>query len=269
MRRFIALSMLAVLATGCTIRFDSIVDVEQDGSGTLAVEVGFDEELRTMMEESGEGGFDLTQGASDAPEGWSIDEFTRGEFEGVRVSVAFTDLADLDRRLAELEASAEEDGSTPSLLRPGILTQEGDTFRFSMPVEGLEEDLSAVGGTGEDNPFGEMDVDEMIGQIFQIRFLVTLPGTITSHNADTVEGNTMVWDIGLVDEGRTLSATSEPSGGSGLTMILLIAAAVLAAGLVAFVAAILNRRRPDQTPPDDSDPGDDEPVPIGADPFAG
>lgn len=267
MRRLLPLISLTfvVLLTGCTVRFDSIISVEEDGSGTLAIEVGLDEEFRNLLEEQGDTSFAPDPDADDIPPGWTVEEFIDGDFEGFRVSVDFADLSELDRRLAELAESAEEDdgGAAPALLEPGILTQDGDAFHFSMPLQGLEEDLSAA--SGGDDAFGDIDFEQLMTELFEIRFLVTLPGSITDHNADRVEGSTLVWEIGLADEGTTLSASSQLGGGSGVTTILLIVVAVILVAVAGFFAVTVIRRRGGGDGGTPSPPGDEE-VAVAADP---
>ena len=45
---------------------------------------------------------------------------------------------------------------------------------------------------------------------------VTLPGEVTTHNADSIEGSTLTWNIDLLDEQESgsLSATADMSSGS-------------------------------------------------------
>lgn len=75
-----------------------------------------------------------------------------------------------------------------------------------------------------------------------MRFIVSLPGTIVSHNADSVNGNTLTWAIDFDDEGRTLQAVSD-IGGSGSSVPILGVVALVAA-VVLGVVLFLRRRRP-------------------------
>jgi hypothetical protein len=273
MKRVIPLLVLTLVLTGCKIRFDSVTTVEADGSGTLALEISLDEEFRQLIEESGEGSFfDLEQDLQDIPGGWTASEFSRGEFEGVRISAAFSDFADLDRRLAQLtEADGEE--VAPSFLQVSGLSRDGDRFTFRTELEGLEEGLTDLGATegGGDLGFEGFDPASLFGEVFEIRYLVTLPGEITSHNANVVEGNTLIWNIGITDEGRVLSAESDAGSGSAWGGWLAIAAIVVALGLLGFVALQWSRRRGAPVPLPSADPTAPVTPPVGdggADPFA-
>ena len=70
--------------------------------------------------------------------------------------------------------------------------------------------------------------------------MLTLPGEVTSHNADSISGNTLTWNIEISDDGRVLTASS--SGGGGSFPILAIVA-VIAALIVAFVFMQAGKRR--------------------------
>ena len=71
---------------------------------------------------------------------------------------------------------------------------------------------------------------------------VTLPGEVTVHNADSIEGSTLTWNIDLLDEQESgsLSATADMSSGSsgGSNTGIIIGTAVGAA-----VALLVVRQR--------------------------
>lgn len=242
MKRLVLLLTFAIVLTGCKVRVDSHITVEENGSGTFAIEMSLDEEFRQLSEQSDEGGIDFEEGIEDIPSGWSVESFVDGEFEGIRAAVEFADFADLDRRLVELAESGDADTSAPTFLDQSGLTRNGDRFEFKTELTGLEDDLSGLtsGGDG-DITFEGLDPAALFGQVFEIRFVVSLPGKIVNHNADSVDGNTLTWNVGFDDQGRTLQAVSDIGGGSSvpvLGVVALVAAAIL--GLALF----LRRRRP-------------------------
>ncbi|MFQ5426822.1 MAG: hypothetical protein ACE5EV_07055 [Gaiellales bacterium] len=270
MKRLVLLLTFAIVLTGCKVRVDSHIAVDEDGSGTFAIEMSLDEEFRELSEESGEGGIDFEEGIEDIPSGWSVEPFVDGEFEGIRAAVDFTDFADLDQRLIELAESGDADTSAPTFLDQSGLTRDGDQFTFTTELTGLEDDLADFGGGGEgDFTLEGFDPAALFEQVFEIRFVVSLPGTIVSNNADSVDGNTLTWNVGFEDEGRTLQAVSDVGGSSSSVPVLGVVALVVA--VVLGLALFLRRRRPGTPKGHVADPPDG-PVTGGdslADPWAG
>ena len=80
----------------------------------------------------------------------------------------------------------------------------------------------------------------IIGDLFEIRFNLTLPGTIGANNATSVNGNTLTWEVDLTDEGGTFEAVSTVGGGSSAMMI---GGAAVAAVAVAGIGMVAMRRR--------------------------
>jgi len=273
MKRMITPLLLAVALSSCTVRFDSHITIDADESGTFALEISLDEELRELAAQSGEAdGFDLTGDLGDAPPGWSITEFAAGEFEGFRIATDFADFADLDLRLAELTASTDAGSPAPTFLEESGLTRSGNDFAFRTTITGLQDDLAGLSGGSDDLTFEGFDPSTVFAQLFQVRFIVTLPGKIGANNADSVDGNTLFWDIGFDDEGLTLHAASTAGAGGGgstaLALGLLVFAAV-AIGVIVYRVSQRNRREEPVwmghvATPLTPDPDGE----VGADPFA-
>lgn len=245
MKRYIPILMILGLAlSACTIRFDVNMDINEDESGTFALFIGFDEEFQQLMEQGGgEGGFDITEGIEDVPEGWDVEEVVEDGFEGVRVSTTFNSLEELEVRLGELGDTADTGVGTDFLSDFG-LTHEGDEFRFQVDVSGLDEGLSdAVGETGGDDLLSGIDPTTLFEDLFEIRFKLTLPGTIGANNADSVDGNTLTWNVDVADEGGTYEAVSTVGGGSNA---LLLGGAAIAGLVVIGVGVTAMRRRKGQ-----------------------
>ncbi len=213
MKRFIPLIMLlGLVLSACTIRFDIGIDVNEDESGTFALFMGFDEEFQQLADEGGGEGFSLTEGLEDVPEGWTVENVVEDEFEGVRISTNFESFDDLDAKLAELGDTADT-GVGTDFLSDFSLTHEGDEFRFDVDVSGLDEGLTdAVGDSGGEDLFSGIDPASFFEDLFEIRFKLTLPGTIGDNNADEVDGNTLIWNVDLADEGGTLRQPHRPPG---------------------------------------------------------
>ncbi len=244
MKRYIPLLMiLGVALSACTIRFDVDLRINEDESGTFALFVGFDEEFQQLIEQGGGEGFELTEGIEDVPEGWTVENVVEEGFEGVRIQTPFNDLEDLESKLGDLGDTADS-GVGTDFLSDFALTHEGDEFRFEVDVSGLDEGLSdAVGDTGGDDLLSGIDPTQLFEDLFEIRFRLTLPGTIGDNNADSVDGNTLTWNVDPTDEGTTYLAVSSTGGGSSA---LLVGGIVAAAAVVAGVGFVAVRRRRDE-----------------------
>jgi len=243
-KRYVPIFLLLTLAlSACTIRFDVGVSVNEDESGTFTLFMGFDEEFQQLAEQSGGEDLDFTQELSDVPEGWTVEEVTEDGFEGVRISTEFTSFEDLQTRLEELGDNADT-GVGTDFLSDFELTREGDEFRFKVDVTGLDEELTgALGDSGGEDLFSGLDPSSLIEDLFQIRFKLTLPGEIGANNADEVDGNTLIWNVGLSDDGGTYEAVSSVGGSS--SALIFGGAAVAAVVVLGGGIAASKRRKSD------------------------
>jgi hypothetical protein len=203
------LACAAVLLAGC--RLDLLADavLEADGSGSVAIEATFDDELLAELEELG---VDPTVEleATAAAEGWRTSR-TATDAGGLRVTLA-RDVAtpdELGATLRELSDGLRDED--PALLvdievavdDEGAATLEG-TGRFRVPA--------TAGATLDGEPVGPSDdelasiVDRAVVSVFR----VTLPGTITTHDGDQLQGRTVSWE--LTPAPRTIAARSAPPG---------------------------------------------------------
>ena len=240
-RYFPILLLLALGLSACTIRFDVGVDVNEDESGTFSLFMGFDEEFQQLAEQGGGEDLNITEGLEDVPEGWSVEELTQDGFEGVKIGVEFDSFEELEQRLGQLNDTTDTGVGTDFLSGFG-LTREGNEFRFKVDVSGLDEELTgAIGEGGGDDLFSGIDPTSLFEDLFEIRFRLTLPGEIGANNADLVEGNTLVWNVGLADEGGTYEAVSTTGGGS--TALLYGGIAIAAVAVVVVGATAIRRRR--------------------------
>lgn len=237
MKRYALLMLLALGLSACTIRFDIGVDVNEDESGTFTVFMGLDEEMRELMEQSGGEDMSITdQLASDAPEGFEVEEYAEDGFEGVLLSTSFTSFDDLNTKLTE----TADEGSPTDMVNSFEFTHEDDEFRFSADVSGLGEGFTdAVGEAGGEDMLSGFDPSFM-SDLFEIRFQLTLPGEITEHNADSIDGSTVTWDLAFDESRDALVAVSSTSGGNSF---LLIGGAVIVVAAAAGIGVAASRRR--------------------------
>lgn len=264
-RLTVPMMLAALLMSACQIRTDIVIEINGDESGTIAFELGFDEELRQLAEsEGGEFSFDGFDGLSeDVPAGWTVGDFDDGEFAGTRISTRFSSLDDLRTQLAALDSGSDD--PTADFLDSVTVTRDGEMFHFAATLAQLDDTLQQAG----DFDFG-LDPAQFLGEIFQIRFIVTMPGEVTSHNADVIDGSTLVWEVPLDGRTRILEAVSGSSGGFPLFPLL---AAVGGIALVAGLWLTIQRRRHQIDAVMYGDTaghivGVGETQPVGADPFA-
>ena len=233
-KRIVPLLAFALLVSACQIRIDVGVVVNEDETGTLTLVVALDEELREFSAQSGSDEFDI----GEIPDGWTAQDYSDGEFEGTQVSTMFTSLEDLRIQIESLAEETSADGDeTLDFLSQITLTKEGSTFTFSADLSGLSDNLgTATEGAGADD-FG-IDSAALLADLFAIRVILTLPGEIVSHNADTVSENTLTWNLSIADEGRVIEARSKVGGDIGPVIGIVVLILVLA-----VIAYMVSQRR--------------------------
>jgi hypothetical protein len=219
MRRLLVVaSLLALVATACKIETNIGAVINADGSGTVVVELGLDEEAQ---------GFFL-EGGDDPFEGNELSELagarTRTEERGGLTYYIIE--ADVDS-VEEIEDLILSNDST--LLEDFNITVT-DTLVTITGTATAEQTL------GEDTEGLDPSVLE---DSFSAQVRFTMPGAIQEHNADDRDGNTLIWDVPILGGTLDIQAQSDPTGtpstgggdGGGIPVwvIVLIAAAVLAA----------------------------------------
>lgn len=269
MKRIAPLMALVVLLTGCKIRMDSNLVLNEDESGTYAIEMSVDSELRQLAEEQGGEPIDFTQGLEDVPEGWTVEEFTDGDFSGVRMGHPFSSIAEFEQELSDL---VETGGSATTGMLTGIgISHEGDEFSFESDLTGVGDTLGNLAGGDLGTEMEGVDMGAMFDQLFEVRIVITLPGEIGENNADEVNGNTLTWNVTLNDEGKVLSAVSSVGGGGG--GVVVVALAVLAGLILLALGAVYlqgRRRKKEQDAVESMGaPGEEAPAEDAAAPVAG
>ena len=187
------LTCFALLCTGC-FKFNVGFTIENDGSGTFAGEFAISRQLgETFSEESEdltcEEIFESTSDEtdlgplSDLPSGSEVVNFEDDEWCGYTFTAPFNDFG-----RSIIEAGDE---SFPIIEADGIL-------EFSFPLDDLGSDVEGF-DTGED------DIEpSLLLQAFGIpapEFIITVdfPGKIIEHNADSLNGSTLTWELDFFD----------------------------------------------------------------------
>ena len=99
------------------------------------------------------------------------------------------------------------------------------------------QDIGELGGEGL-----PIDPSQLTDEFFSANVVVTMPGTVTEHNADEVRSDgTLVWKIPFT--GSTEIVAASEFGASSSSWILLIVLAVVVVGVIAAaVATVVSRR---------------------------
>ncbi len=232
--------LLTLVLSACTIRLDVDLVVNEDESGSFALFMGFDEEFQELMEQGGGEEMNITEALGSAPEGWTVEEVTEDGFEGMRISTDYSSFEDLEAKLGGLGEGTDV-GVGGDFLSDFGLTREGDEFRFEADSSGVSDGIGdALSQSDGGDMMSGMDMSSLLGDLFEIRFNLTLPGSIGANNATSVNGNTLTWEVDLTDEGGTFEAVSTVGGGSSA---MLLGGAAVAAAVVAGIGVAAMRRR--------------------------
>ena len=242
----IFLSTLLIL-TSC-MKVTMSLEVDRDGNGTMEGSFLFSKKIAEIAEMSGEDTGDFCSQVTEdgemgvaPPEGADeVTLFEDDEWCGYSFSGTFQDFKVPD----------SEDETAPSF------AVEGDEITFSMEMDMGELGL---GDLSEDAGSDGIEFQQMM-EIFDIPepefvIAVTLPGEVTAHNADVIEGSTLTWNINLLDEQESgsLSATADMSSGSsgGSNTGVIIAIAVGAAVALLVVRQQVSAKKLDVSKEDD------------------
>ncbi len=249
MRRMVlATALLALVAVSCKAEINLAVDLQADGSGTLVVETGFDEEFREFAFQGTDPEEEIfADNALADLEGAEFSTYEEGEFTFYAITTPFDSVETLE---GELLGAAGDEAPVDTI----DVTVTDDEVRVSAQTAEAADALVS----GEDLEGFDLDI---LADTIAVHFRITMPGEVTSHNATRVlDDGTLEWDIPLTGAGLDIQAVSDPNaggGGGGVPAWLVGAAAVL---LVAGGGVYAMRRRKGSG--DDDDVLDA--VPVGA-----
>jgi hypothetical protein len=238
-KMLLAAALLALLLAACEAQIRVGLQINEDGSGTVAFETGFDDEFAELVFQGQDPESLVFEDLSlvEFPEA-ETGRFTEGDFTFYTVTVPFDDANELN------EIAANEDSPFENL----SVSASADEVR----VEGII-------GTGEDafidpNALEGGDFDTgALEDVFSFSVRILLPGEVTEENADrTLSDGTLEWDLPLSGESVSILAVSDPSGG-GSSFPWWVLAVVAVVGLLVVVVFILSRRSGSTPPEDDAD----------------
>jgi hypothetical protein len=222
MRRIVLMAaVLSVITAACKLEFNLAADIEADATGTVTIELGFDEEAAGFFLE----GTDPFEGA---PPSAVTQVVERGDMTFYQTSQPFGDEAELTALMTGDEAAFESFRAT---FAEDLVTVEGTTA-----------------GTGGFVNEGDLEgfTSDQLAESLTAKIRITMPGRVIEHNADSVDGSTLEWELDLFGGDVEVSAQSDPTqetatddGGSGFPVWLI---ALIAISIVAGVGYVLYRR---------------------------
>ncbi|MGH3443163.1 MAG: hypothetical protein ACRDUY_14205 [Nitriliruptorales bacterium] len=248
MRPSLALLLgLVALLPACQLRLAADVRVDTAGAGTFEFAVGLDPELRELLSDAG---VDVLAGLREVRErnsSWTVE--TEDEEDGglvVRLRADFADPGELTALVDDLHAGLDEED--PRVLEDVRLVQhDGGGLEFTADAGLIPP--TAPGAEGEGLAFDADDLERLLAErgdeLVRYDLRLTLPGEVIEHDADEVDGASLVWraPVGELEQVRAVSRPAE--GGTDLGQVAIVAAvaAVLGAALTLLVRG-LRRRTP-------------------------
>ena len=226
MRKYVlAFFGLALLLSACRIESNIILDINEDGSATVGVEVGFDEEIRDLMSQGGGDPSDLLSELPDlGGDGVEPIERVEGEMTFYGAETSVENLATYDFAGLQGESFSEF-----------LYEFDDNSATLAATV-----DATGIGDLGGDEL--PLDPSEITADIFAARVLVSMPGTVTEHNADEVSGDgTLIWNLPLAGS-KEIFATST-FGSTAPSWIWFLIGGILIVGIIAAVAAVMTSRK--------------------------
>jgi hypothetical protein len=219
----VAVAAVAVLLAACRAEVNVTLQVEEDGSGVMAFELGLDEEFRELMASQGADPDELFGDLETDLEEGTVTSREDGDMAYQGVELEFDDVSEVEGFLTD--ASSDFFGGFGAFSFD--MDESSATFDATLTAE--EQDL------GEDLPF---DPSQFTGDFFSASFLLSMPGSVTAHNADEVLADGRLrWDLPLLGGTTELHAESE-FGGSDFPWLFVIIGLVVVLGLAAMVGAI-------------------------------
>ena len=251
-----ALVAVVILLSGaCKVRTNIGIDVKEDGSGTVTVEVGLDDDAMKKvphLEES-------LRTADLTAHGWTLTGPVKEDdgFTYVRVSKPFANPEEAVKILTELSG-------TDGPFRDFTLTRSRSfahtkfhftgTIDFTKGIEsfsdsGLAQELDGK-PLGDDIKAIEQRINDTLDNVFQFQVRVRMPGGVTS-NAPTQAINGAVWQPRLSETGPVrLEASSDSSRWASILGSIAVAVAVVGLVVVLPVLFVLRRRGHGSVTPD-------------------
>ncbi len=229
MRRFFVLiAAVALITAACKIETNIEATLNADGTGTVAFEIGLDDEARDFLMQSGDDPF------ADTPAGATNTTVERGDMTYYVSTVPFSSAAELTRLVTE---------ETDSPFGTFSATFSETRVRVEGSIANIGGDLLGEGGVEGMDP-------GIIEESISANIRIVMPGKVTDTNADSTDGSTVTWSVPLFGGGALdIYAESDPTqspGGGGFPVWLIIVIVVV---VLAAAGYFVMSRRNSTTPP--------------------
>ncbi len=275
---FIVVLAGLVLLTGCNVQAGVDTNVNADGSGTVGIRLAADEELQDLLSgvADGVGGQagaimgilgDLGGLSGGLPA--SADDLFNlivGQIPGDWTAERGTDSS--GARWLSLTTSFSSPEELQQILSGEFLSAVIATDQFSLTQDQgfftTETRFSATADAGSVTSRAQSAAgftQSVLGEVLTVENRVTLPGTIKDNNADEVQGNTLVWNVGTSGSTEMYAGSTVYHWGAivGTTVVGVV---IVAALTVAAILIIRRRRRPKPEQPEALQPAPSSPSPT-------
>jgi len=239
-RLILAAVLLALAAPACRARHEAALRIETDGSGSFSVGAALDADGRRVAAESGEDPFAPFRAsalAPDAPPGTRSEEWSQGDFEGVRIVTPFRSPGQLEELFAD---GSGEDGMVRVHHTGDRIEITFDAPAFAAAT--VEEPLASLAA---DPAVTALVPDGALDDLVDLRFTLHVEGRVVEHNADRMEpGGVLVWRLHPTPR-RPFRVVADLNGDTGRTkrpgMRWMVATAATALVGTATVSAVRAR----------------------------
>jgi hypothetical protein len=180
--QIILLSIMVIFLTACNVRIATTI--EESGAGQYGFEMGFtpgDQDALEDLDSSPEQFCQEMQTGGDLPPGASLTVEQRDEDIYCVMTQPFTSLTEL--------RSLYSEGSGITV---NALDIADNTLTYDIDMVMNEDDTTGAG-------------------FVDMAWQVTVPGTVSKHNADSVNGNTLTWVL-VPGESRNIHVESSVGG---------------------------------------------------------
>ncbi len=230
--------LLALALSGC-VRLDRSVNLNSDGSGTFALQVGFSTQLLSLVGNDAQQQLDTAIRQSAAKSGAKVTASQSDGYDYWKLSYTFKNIAQLNTLLntpPDLGSAAATTGlPTTGGTETFKVTQTSGFLSNTYHVTG---NLDFSGGTGA-GAIGTTGPGASLLADARETFAVTFPGGVSAHKGGTVSGDTVTYTLKFGDT-ATVDATGGSSAGSAIGLGVGGLVVLLAIGGLAF---FLLRRR--------------------------
>jgi len=224
----------SLLLSGC-LRAETNVEVDGDGSGTVALEVQFDEVSLSEAGLSQDNLVKLVETATQSIDGVEVSAASAAGSKGFRVSIPFDDY----RQLTQALTTGQYGGMSTRIFQTFEINEGADgnwSMKATVDPIGLKATLAQV-------PAGITGSATLVDSSTDVVFSMSLPGKVLRSNADQIDGGEARWNLKGDIGAATFSQENEPAGLTELQWVMIGAGALLFVGfLLVFLTAAGGRR---------------------------